>query len=274
MTRPDLAKMEFRQQIPRPVGAEVLAEPRASFARLSSAGTASLVSWGNIERSFVASSASATRGGNRAVGESPAPGDVAGPGDVASPRDVAGSRDMAGPGEIAGTRAPVAAVLLALLEDGEHDGAASLALIRRAAHLRANPGEMAFPGGRIEPGEAAVHAALREASEEVGLLAACVRILGALPPATLASRPDPIVSFVGRVEGACQLAANPEEVDELIVTPLSELARPEGYWEEHWRRPGGQAWSVPFFARGDDVIWGASARILVFFFEQLARTLS
>jgi len=58
-----------------------------------------------------------------------------------------------------------AAVLIVLVpcDESDSDSPVSVVLIRRAAHLRANPGEVAFPGGRIEPGEDPLAAALREA---------------------------------------------------------------------------------------------------------------
>ena len=75
-----------------------------------------------------------------------------------------------------------AAVLIALMPRGRarRRVAASVVLIRRAAHLRANPGEIAFPGGRIEPGEVPLQAALREAEEEVGLSPDGLEVLGEL----------------------------------------------------------------------------------------------
>jgi 8-oxo-dGTP pyrophosphatase MutT (NUDIX family) len=56
-----------------------------------------------------------------------------------------------------------------------------LLLLRRAATLRSHPGQVAFPGGRIEAGETAIEAALREAVEETGLDPTGVEVLGALP---------------------------------------------------------------------------------------------
>jgi 8-oxo-dGTP pyrophosphatase MutT (NUDIX family) len=166
-----------------------------------------------------------------------------------------------GPGRIA------AAVLIPLLR-GEGDGL-EVVVIRRGAHLRSNPGEIAFPGGRIEPGETPAAAALRETHEEVGLAPSAVRLLGALPPVARASRPEPIAAFVGVVEGRPRLYENPMEVDAVMTVRLAELADPSRYWEERWVRDGVE-WRMPFFELGDDVVWGASARMLVMLFERLA----
>src|SRR5215472_134839 len=73
-----------------------------------------------------------------------------------------------------------AAVLIPLFE---LQGEAYLAFIRRASTLRAHSGEIAFPGGQVEPGEAfPVATALREAQEEIGLDPASIEVLGLLPP--------------------------------------------------------------------------------------------
>ncbi|HLI43742.1 MAG TPA: CoA pyrophosphatase [Acidimicrobiales bacterium] len=159
-----------------------------------------------------------------------------------------------------------AAVLIPLLR-GE-GGGLDVVVIRRGVHLRSNPGEIAFPGGRIERGETPAAAALRETHEEVGLAPSAVRLLGALPPVARASRPEPIAAFVGLVEGRPRLSANPMEVDAVMTVPLAELADPSRYWEERWVRDGIE-WRMPFFELGDDVLWGASARMLVMLFERL-----
>src|SRR3982751_1666988 len=84
--------------------------------------------------------------------------------------------EVALPAELPGPPRP-AAVLVALFEE---DGEVRVILTRRAAHLRSHTGEVSFPGGRIDPGEEAVAAALREAAEEVGLEPATVQIVGQL----------------------------------------------------------------------------------------------
>src|SRR5690242_16816243 len=71
----------------------------------------------------------------------------------------------AGPVELGDESLP-AAVLVALFEDADE---AHVVLTRRSSNLRAHTGEVSFPGGRLDPGEEPVSAALREATEEVGL---------------------------------------------------------------------------------------------------------
>lgn len=162
-----------------------------------------------------------------------------------------------------------AAVLLALGWDAG-DAGPKLLLIRRAQHLRANPGEIAFPGGLIEPGESVYGAALREAEEEVGLDPAAVRIIGRLPVASRRSRRGEIAPVVGLVEGSPPLRPSEAEVEEAFLIEVLHLFDPRTYWEEEWAPGEEEVWRMHFFDRGEDVIWGASARILVTFLEALA----
>jgi 8-oxo-dGTP pyrophosphatase MutT (NUDIX family) len=157
-----------------------------------------------------------------------------------------------------------AAVLITVVagDDRGSDSAASVVLIRRAAHLRANPGEIAFPGGRIEPGEAPLAAALREAEEEVALRRDAVDVLGELASARPLRRPVPIFPFVAAARGRPRLEANPSEVDCVLVIPLAELVAPGRYWQERWDRAGDPAMTMHFFDLGEDVIWGATAHML------------
>jgi len=138
----------------------------------------------------------------------------------------------------------------------------SVLLIRRGVHLRANPGEIAFPGGRIDPGESAVAAALREAEEEVALAPSAVEVLGELPTVLAARRDVPIRPFVAVAGTAPVLKANPDEVDCVLLVPLRDLVAPGRYWEEHWARADDPTRVMHFFDLGEDVIWGATARML------------
>lgn len=160
-----------------------------------------------------------------------------------------------------------AAVVVPLVRLGEE---ASVILTRRSSTLRSNPGDVAFPGGRLEEGETALEAAVREAFEEVGLDPSRLRLLDSFAPVTRATRTGRVAVFVAAVEGNPVLVPNPKEVDACLLTPLRELADPTSYWEERWQGPDGTSWQMPFFDRGDDVIWGATARILVTLLDRLA----
>ncbi len=117
-----------------------------------------------------------------------------------------------------------AAVAVALTVDP--DGEDAFVITRRAEKLRAHAGQWAFPGGRLDPGETAEQAALRELAEEVGLKLSPNAVLGLLDDYETRSgyRITPVVVWA---PDPTSLAANPEEVEELHVVPLRELEHPE-----------------------------------------------
>jgi 8-oxo-dGTP pyrophosphatase MutT (NUDIX family) len=158
---------------------------------------------------------------------------------------------------------PHAAVLVPLFERA---GDAAVVLIRRSLWLTSNPGDLAFPGGRLEPGERALDAALREAHEEVGLHPAAVSPLGRLAVVRRARVPERVVPYVGLLSVEPVLRPDPGEVDAVLTVTLAELVAEGVYWEEEWQLPGEGPRRLPFFAKsdalGDDVIWGMTAMVL------------
>ncbi len=117
-----------------------------------------------------------------------------------------------------------AAVALALLPDAS--GMPCFVLTRRAAKLRAHTGQWALPGGRIDAGESAAQAALRELSEEVGLHLPPESVLGLLDdyPTRSGYCITPVVVWVG---ADAPLEPNPEEVAAAYHVCLEELERPD-----------------------------------------------
>ncbi|MDQ1445490.1 MAG: hypothetical protein QOI20_1954 [Acidimicrobiaceae bacterium] len=161
-----------------------------------------------------------------------------------------------------------AAVLVPVFEE---DGQARVILTRRSDKLRSHTGEVSFPGGRLDPEESPLAAALREAGEEIGLDPADVEILGQLEPlATLSSRSG-ITPFVGVLPGRPVLRPNPHEVEHAFDVALVELLDEAVYREERWDTPWGDDRPVHFFDLPDDVVWGATARILHQLLELIAR---
>lgn len=158
-----------------------------------------------------------------------------------------------------------AAVLCLLFEQ---EGQASVLLTRRSRHLRTHAGEVSFPGGRLRSGEPALAAALREAQEEVGLRPEWVEVIGELTPLTTRRSPALVRCFVGRTDVAdvlAELVPN-AEVERLFWVRLAQLAAPGVFHEELWPPYEGaspeQYQAVPFFELGQELVWGATARLL------------
>lgn len=152
-----------------------------------------------------------------------------------------------------------AAVLCALFDE---EGIAEVVLTRRSAGLRSHTGQVSFPGGRLDPGETPVQAALREAHEEVGLDPASVDVFGRLATVRTVVNPAPIVPFVAALPGRPDLHPNPAEVERAFTVSLTELSDPDVYREELWTFADGIERPMHFFELIGDTVWGATARML------------
>ena len=156
-----------------------------------------------------------------------------------------------------------AAVLLPLFLGPAND--LRVLLTRRSGRMNSHSGEVAFPGGRLDPGERPVEAALREAEEEVSLPRTAVRILGSLEPLTTVVSSSRITPFVGVIDEMAslrdRLQPSAREVDRIFDVSLEELIHPDCYREEIWDFPDG-TFPVWFFEVEDDTIWGATGRML------------
>jgi 8-oxo-dGTP pyrophosphatase MutT (NUDIX family) len=152
-----------------------------------------------------------------------------------------------------------AAVLCALFDEA---GEAHVILTRRSSTMRSHTGEVSFPGGRLEEGEPAVEAALREAHEEVGIDPSTIDVLGPLSPLVTVTGHVLIAPFVGALPGRPHLVANPAEVDRAYDVPLAELVSEGVYHEEWWDVPGVGGRSISFFDLWGDTVWGATAWML------------
>lgn len=164
------------------------------------------------------------------------------------------------PAECDATAGRPAAVLVALFDES---GEAHVLLTRRAATMRSHRHQVAFPGGRLDPGEGPDDAALREAHEEVGIEPATVELLGPLPSLATFSGLSAITPLVAALPGRPTLHPNPAEVERAFTVPLAELVTDGCHWEEQWPFPDGRLRPVHFFDLPEDLVWGATARILV-----------
>lgn len=156
-----------------------------------------------------------------------------------------------------------AAVLVGLIEraDGIH-----VLLTERAAHLAHHPGQISFPGGRLDEADAdPVAAALREAEEEVGLVAREVEVLGWLPP-RLTGTGFAVTPIVGWLAPAFEARPDPAEVNSAFEVPVDYLLEP-GNLRQMTRERYGTRFLVYEYHYGSHRIWGATAAILTQFFE-------
>jgi 8-oxo-dGTP pyrophosphatase MutT (NUDIX family) len=172
------------------------------------------------------------------------------------------------PGSSAGSVWP-AAVLVPLFRQAE---AWHLLYIRRTEQASdRHSGEVAFPGGRCEPGDAGVVAtALREAREEVGLDPGPVQILGSLRPFRTVSG-YLVTPVVGQIPWPLPLRPDPSEVAHVFSLPLAWLGDPDNRQVRIWPSPDHpQAREVIFYEERDGQrLWGVSARITMDFLSYL-----
>lgn len=146
-----------------------------------------------------------------------------------------------------------------------------LILTKRAAHLKHHPGQVAFPGGKVDASDASIEdAAFREAYEEIGLLRKQTRRIGTLPlhKTVTGFEVHPIVAtvspdFVSR--------SDPGEVAEVFQVPLEHVLDPANYFIEGrvWMGKPRRYYVVPY---GPYYIWGATARMLRLFAEKLGQS--
>lgn len=159
----------------------------------------------------------------------------------------------------------LAAVLIPVID---HPGAATVLLTRRAEHLASHAGQIAFPGGKKDEGDATIlDTALREAHEEIGLDPAFVHPLGRLDTYHTGTgfRVVPILSVVSP---GFTLSPDPTEVADIFEAPLAFLMNIANH-QRHSREWQGRRrffYAIPF---GERYIWGATAGILRIMYERL-----
>ncbi|MEL6642860.1 MAG: CoA pyrophosphatase [Pseudomonadota bacterium] len=151
-----------------------------------------------------------------------------------------------------------AGVLIAVQDTG---GRHSILLTKRSSRLKHHPGQIAFPGGKVDPSDADVtDAALREAEEEIGLPRANVTVLGHLPAHETVTgfRVTPVV---GWIDGTFDIRPEPGEVEEVFRAPFDHVTDPANFRIEgrRWRGVRRHYYTVPW---GPYYIWGATARML------------
>ena len=137
----------------------------------------------------------------------------------------------------------------------------SVILTRRADNLRAHPGQISFPGGKIDSVDRSpLDAALREAEEEIGLLPQHVEVSGVLEPYATGTG-FLVAPFVGFVDPRFRPVPDPDEVAEVFEAPLDFLMNQENHTRESYARDGERR-HFYVMTVGEYRIWGATAGML------------
>lgn len=157
------------------------------------------------------------------------------------------------------TRPPEGArvgAVLVLLEDRPEGPV--VVLTRRRRDLRSHPGQVSFPGGRLDPGETIEEAAIREAEEEIGLRADSLEVVGVGPTFYIPPSRFWVVPVLGRWHAPHELKENPWEVDEILRVPLAQLLD-RSRWRHAPLSLEGSTWA---WQLDDDLLWGATAMVM------------
>jgi len=183
-------------------------------------------------------------------------------------------------------RAAAVLILFGVLDalPSDHDAQAravsrdlDVLLLARAATLRAHPGQVAFPGGRMDPeDDGPVATALREAQEETGLDPTGVDVLGALDALPLARSEHLVTPVLGWWRHPSPVGVvDAAESAEVFRAPVADLLAPANRGVTIVRR-GGQKWRGPGFrvqhAAGEHLVWGFTAMVLDGLFDLLGWT--
>ena len=153
---------------------------------------------------------------------------------------------------------------------GEGPDGPDLLLTERSHTMRSHPGQVAFPGGSLDPGETPVQAALREAQEETGLDPAGVAVIGQLPQLHLPASNFAVTPVLGWWRDTSPVSvASLEEVHAVYRAPIAELVDPTHRIRVRSPRT---SWLMPGFLIGPDkdvILWGFTGGIVARFFGYL-----
>ncbi len=137
-----------------------------------------------------------------------------------------------------------------------------LVLIRRSQQLRHHAGQIAFPGGRQEPGEPLPTTAIRETSEEIGVVLPPTALVGQLRPVYLPPSDFTLTPFVGWLDKPPVLLADPNEVDEILSVSLRIFLESSSQTTASVVRDNGHTIEAPCYHAAGQTVWGATALVI------------
>ena len=162
----------------------------------------------------------------------------------------------------------LSSVLLLLFHEGER---LYICLMKRPSTMRHHPGQISFPGGKVEKEDVSAEmTALREAREEVGIDPSSIEILGKLSDLYVEVSKFSIQPFLAWADKKPYFILNSGEVEELILFPISDFVTEETISETELETFSGTL-RVNYYTYKGEVIWGATAMILSELFEILKR---
>ena len=169
------------------------------------------------------------------------------------------------PRQLENPQARAAAVLMPLWED---QGQAQVVFTKRTEHLPTHAGQISFPGGASDPDDPDLaYTALRETCEEIGVCQEAARVVARLDQVVTVTN-FLVTPFVGVLEPGVEFSLNPREVERLVVVPLAKVLDRGSYrpTQVQWQ---GMTFQQEALNHNGDLIWGATARILLNLLDRL-----
>lgn len=164
----------------------------------------------------------------------------------------------------AGMQVKQSAVLVPIIDYGDR---LQLLFTQRALHLQHHPGQISFPGGKLEANESPAAAALRETEEEIGVSANDIELLGQLHSYNTLTG-FVISPWVGILPASAQIRFDPQEVSAVFEVPLNYFIEPANR-HQLWLPWKGMPRQLHFMPYQDKLIWGATAAIIQQLVQQI-----